>query len=242
MCVQFSTLRVDSRGGSELRWNYVLAWGIDNRASHDGGYIISAADIGLLRRRRSAGRHSQQPAVGAGTSVPTATHVAWPEFVDGQPDYTKLRPFPVPDDGGLPVAKAKSTSYGDYVLWRTAPVLCQKEGATDTGGGGFALLGESSKFISVSSQRIATISFDCTKEGVRVVLDLRGAPNESVAMAYVSDASIVSTHNNGTDTNAAASKQEVNQADCTLGANGKALLAITVASGAVSASSCGPSY
>lgn len=199
----------------EVRWNFVLGWGIDNEARKDGGYNISAEDIGL---RPSADAIGVQP-----------THLAWPEYLDGHPDYSQLRPFPMgPDDRGLPIRKVKGAMYGEYVLWRTAPVMCASwTGSTE---GGFALLGESAKFISVSSQRIATLSFNCAHgetpqtAGVRVVVTLVGAPQETVTMAYVPD----------------TLSPAVKTVECQLGPNGKSALVITVDVDGKDHASCGP--
>ena len=223
----FSTLRVtriDSRVDTpsaerqklgELRWNFVLGWGIDNAARSDGGYNITAKDIGL---RSSAG------VIGVGP-----THLAWPEYVDGQPDYKQLRPFPtVPDHHGLPVPKAKGALYGQYVLWRTAPVMC--DGWTGSSQGGFALLGESAKFISISSQRISALSFNCAHgktpqaAGLRVVVSMVGAPTENVTMTYVPD----------------SLNPSVKEVECQLEANGKSKLVVVVAADGTDHASCGP--
>lgn len=217
----FSTLRVagagsDSDGGAsiDLRWNFVLGWGIDNSASRDGGYNITAEDIGMRASSNS---------IGIGP-----THLAWPEYLNGKPDYNHLRPFPiVPGELGLPVPKAKGVVYGQYVLWRTAPVIC--DSWTGSADGGFALLGESSKFISVSSQRIAMLSFDCAHgntsktAGLRVVISIVGAPTESVTMTYVPN----------------VSKPSIKDVECQLGPNGKSTLVITVKEDGMDHASCG---
>lgn len=199
----------------ELRWNFALGWGIDNAARSDGGYNITAKDIGL---------RSSADAVGVGP-----THLAWPEYLDGQPDYMQIRPLSTGlDHHGLPVPKAKGAMYGEYVLWRTAPVMC--DGWTGSPQGGFAFLGESAKFISVSSQRVSALSFNCAHgntpqgAGVRVVVNIVGAPTEKVTMAYVPD----------------TSNPIVKEMECQLRANGKCTLVVAVAADGKDHASCGP--
>ena len=122
-----------------LLWHYVLGWGIDNVAADShGGYNVSYTDLPDLPLPVPA----------------TPTMVAWPEYLDGQPQFSQLREFPTgANDPGLHIPKneRKGAGYGEYTLWRTAPILCSQPGEIRV-----ALLGESAKFISVSAQRIAS--------------------------------------------------------------------------------------
>ena len=67
--------------------------------------------------------------------------------------------------------------WGNYTLWRTAPLTCD--------GAGWALLGEPSKFISVSRQRVADVRVDCGAAPAMEV-DLVGAAGEAVELSFVS--------------------------------------------------------
>ena len=43
--------------------------------------------------------------------------VAWPEHLDGRPDYSKIAPFP--SAKGLEIRNSKGDQYGQYTFWRT---------------------------------------------------------------------------------------------------------------------------
>jgi hypothetical protein len=166
----FTTLRMMAEmSTSPLRWHFVLGWGLDNqaapqvRAQTGGGYEVQCEDL-------------------SGCDD-ASTSVAWPEYLDGQPRFDQLRTFPT-QGKGLPIPKAKGADYGEYVLWRTAPIMCA------SGVASVALLGESAKFISVSSQRIANIGVECSASSSRLSLALVGDSHEHVRMAYHSTTGI----------------------------------------------------
>ena len=75
----------------------------------------------------------------------------------------------------LPAA-ASEDSWGVYTLWRTAPISCD--------GGGFALLGEMAKLVSLSSQRVASVSPSCSSSPAMDV-SLIGAPGEVVSISFM---------------------------------------------------------
>ena len=43
--------------------------------------------------------------------------VAWPEHLDGRPDYSQMAPFP--SAKGLEIRNSKGDQYGQYTFWRT---------------------------------------------------------------------------------------------------------------------------
>ena len=98
----------------------------------------------------------------------------------------------------LPLAISGDPSAA-FTLWHVTPRLCN----------GLVLLGETSKFIVVSPQRIAAVELDCGTTTGGMVLALVGAPRERVEIAW-------------------ARHTAVKTAVCVLGAAGKASLAISV--------------
>lgn len=188
-----------------LLWHYVLGWGIDNEAADShGGYNVSYTDLGEL----------------PGQPLPPAapTMVAWPEYLDGTPQFSQLREFPTgATDPGLHIPKTEGKAYGEYTLWRTAPILCSGPEQVHV-----ALLGESAKFVSVSAQRITSLAVECGADASRVIIGLAGGPNEEVAMAY------------------ADHKTHRGDAACVLGKNGKALLTIAMTAEGDGTSACEP--
>ena len=185
-------------------------WGLDNPckgqrgSSNLGGYGVSPADIQLQ-----------------------SESLAWPEYLNGQPAYDRLRFFsPAAPDGRLLIPRTKGEDYGKYTLWRTAPLLCD---------GKIALLGETSKMISVSMQRIINLEVSCSaisqsnhSYAAKLSMTLVGAPQEKVTIAYAADAdSFVSEGNVIYDTHG-ATKMTVREVTRILAADGKASLELTV--------------
>merc|ERR1712232_1071240 len=88
--------------------------------------------------------------------------VAWSESgstggVATEPSLIKLTPFTAKAPLPLPSA-------AEYTLWHVAPQLCN----------GIVVLGETSKYIVMSPQRIASMEVDCSQGG-GVALSLLGA-------------------------------------------------------------------
>ena len=110
---------------------------------------------------------------GCGDGSGPANHLAWQE-VNGKWGDTgpQLPPALVPFGSGLTVPAGDG---GASTFWRTAPRLCN--------GSGWTVLGELSKFITVSRQRIGSIDSDCAAKTVR--LSLLGAPGEQVELWFV---------------------------------------------------------
>ena len=82
--------------------------------------------------------------------------------------------------GGQPSLHLNSTSaseWGHYTLWRVTPFTCN--------GQGWALLGEMEKFISVSRQRVKSVTVRCGHV-TGMTLALLGSPGERVHMTFYS--------------------------------------------------------
>lgn len=83
------------------------------------------------------------------------------------------RPF----DDSHPIEFAPGPDYGAIHLWTAAPTI---------DGLGWTLLGETSKLIAVSRQRIERISVSPT-DGDKLHVALRGAPAEVVELSFIDD-------------------------------------------------------
>ena len=63
-----------------------------------------------------------------------------------------------------------------YTLWMTAPRTC--------GGKGWALLGEWSKLVVVSAQRVVGVRAECPPSAPALEVTVRGAAGEAVGLAF----------------------------------------------------------
>ena len=80
-------------------------WGLDNRALPDSGYHVQPSDLDI---------------------PPTSpSMVAWPEHLDGRPDYSQMAPFP--SAKGLAIRNTKGTQYGQYTFLKCTARLLNKE-------------------------------------------------------------------------------------------------------------------
>lgn len=114
--------------------------------------------------------------VGCGGESGLKSHLAWQEVNGKWGDAGPQLPPTVGAFGsGLEVPIGDG---GTSTLWRTAPRLCN--------GTSWAVLGELSKFISMSRQRIGALDSDCAAKAVR--LTLLGAPGEEVELWFVAPA------------------------------------------------------
>jgi hypothetical protein len=138
-----------------MRWDYVYATALT------ADYAVTAKD----------------------GAVGTAAGLAWKRAY-GEPFGTTptLVPFGGAGTKALSLAfpaQKSADEWGEYTLWRTAPVSCA--------GGGWALLGELDKLISVSPQRIAYVTQHCGGDdgtGMALTVGLTGAPGEAVALSF----------------------------------------------------------
>ena len=110
-----------------------------------------------------------------------------------------------PDPSTIALTQLPLAISGDpaaaFTLWHVTPLLCN----------GLVLLGEISKFVVVSPQRITAVDLDCSSETGGMVLALIGAPHEAIEIAW-----------------ARHSHTAAQTVVCVLGAAGKASLAISV--------------
>jgi hypothetical protein len=141
--------------------------------------------------------------LGVKSSAGVKSYVAWQRKYGAPfaaPSADELR---VVDSGGgtllMPKVNTDSSAgeWGKYTLWKIAPMIsCTASAvhADGTGAGtGWALLGEVGKFISVSPQRITTVSVTCPSPvmdalGMGMVVDVEGMPGEVIQMAFYSEA------------------------------------------------------
>jgi hypothetical protein len=175
---------------STRRWDFVLGWWRSFGSTFgDDEISILPADLDLCNERS----------------------IAWAEFYGDSAQSKSIvpptfQPFGRGVDTPLKILKRKG--YGNFTLWRTAPLLCS---------GRVAVLGELTKFVSMSAQRFAGISEVCeqTPTGDLVSVDLIGSAGELVQIqAVVLQQSIQSSI--------------LVKADCKIGTNGKSSLVIRV--------------
>ena len=122
----------------------------------------------------------------------TASMMAWSESGSGGGKALTPASIVLHEFSSAKPLKVKSQTA--YTLWHAAPQLCN----------GMVLLGETSKFVPISSQRIAQVTIDC---GAGVQLRLLGKAGETVTIAFSTGGSVLS-------------------AECAVGPAGKALLSL----------------
>jgi len=80
--------------------------------------------------------------------------------------------MPLPAAAGAP----PDGDWGNYTLWVAAPRTC--------GGKGWALLGEWSKLVVVSAQRVVGVRPECSPSAPALEVTVRGAAGEAVELAF----------------------------------------------------------
>ena len=152
-------------GSSQLCWSFILSTDLDEV------YELRANDLALPAHTSLLEGVAWRRAYGEPFRAPAPADLV--RFAEGNPLKLTLPP-------------RQAEEWGKYVLWRTAPLTCQSCG--------WALLGELSKLISVSAQRIARIESSCgASPGMEV--DVVGESGELVQLVFVAPGGGVHTVN-----------------------------------------------
>lgn len=141
-------------GAAALRWHFVLGCDLSAEYTVEPRELLPEGmghtSVGVAWRRQ----------YGEEWRAPLASELV--EFNESAP----LR---------LPLPATSEDRWGEYTLWRTAPITC--------GGRGWALLGEPAKMAHASAQRLAAVTPTCTGAPSLDVLAL-GEPGETVELAF----------------------------------------------------------